>query len=850
MKQIGKIFSLFVVCCFCFSSLQAQVVNYALKLSGDNSVICGQVPEINGKSEYAVQFLMAPQEWTAGAYIFKRGSDIEEFSARLSSVAGNVVFKIGTEEIVLTGVSVTGWTQISLGVFKNGADTWINGVKTWNANSNLQMPSSNEDLVLGKGFKGRLDEFRVWNTSLPSAAEEELMFQNTVNKFHPKWESLVLYYKFDQEQCADHIVDYKFAHHGTSNTVIQREEVTDNNFFRYRVVTGYSSFNRHCDRLQIDKDMHLLTNDLIFLNASVNGRTGEVTMTALDDASATGGGTYMATDGERAGIAVLDGTGTLNLGKAIQEGEPSSLSATVEGWFYVEKWVEGAVLFEQKENDSNLFGIYLGNLEKKQLIVKADGWQMECDNVLSPEQWQHLAVTMDPTSSRNPMRIYVNNQNLKGTIDKPADGVMYTLKDIDADAVVGTGFIGKMDELMVWRNARTTFTSDMDGTLTSAVFPGGGYDAIFFDGYWKFDREDNIGYNSKGWKAMIEQTRELYKGYRGYKIRIGLISSDSDGSGNKLWPNYIGNESWRANIAKGVEALIPYCDGVDIDLEWLDNNPNNPKWASYGEMVKAIRAVVPNDKIFSVSLHPVSYTMPLDAIDAVDYVTFQNYGPRKSSLVWSAYSSFYTTAVNYGYPAEKIRLSMATTAVMSDNSGKNVKGYKDLDFSTVTAESNTGTIGGVDYTFNGVKEVQKKMQLLVDNNTGGCMYFDMGNDVSVQDELSLIRALSMTIHSNVDTLVTKVSTDPVGIEEKKLYPELNSAKVSVYPNPSDGNFQVDLPFSGEAVCDLFSMTGNKVYSTIGEKQIRFSLSGILSTGLYILKIDSSEGQATTKVQIK
>ena len=188
--------------------------------------------------------------------------------------------------------------------------------------------------------------------------------------------------------------------------------------------------------------MHLLTNDLIFLNASVNGRTGEVTMTALDDASATGGVTYMATDGERSGIAVLDGTGTLNLGKAIQEGEPSSLSATVEGWFYVEKWVEGAVL-----------------------IVKADGWQMECDNVLSPEQWQHLAVTMDPTSSRNPMRIYVNNQNLKGTIDKPADGVMYTLKDIDADAVVGTGFIGKMDELMVWRNARTTFTSDMDGTL-------------------------------------------------------------------------------------------------------------------------------------------------------------------------------------------------------------------------------------------------------------------------------------------------------------------------------------------------------------------------------------------------
>lgn len=54
-------------------------------------------------------------------------------------------------------------------------------------------------------------------------------------------------------------------------------------------------------------------------------------------------------------------------------------------------------------------------------------------------------------------------------------------------------------------------------------------------------------------------------------------------------------------------------------------------------MVK-IRAVVPNDKIFSV-IYIRFLMMPLDAIDA-DYVTFQNYGPRKSSLVWSAYSSF------------------------------------------------------------------------------------------------------------------------------------------------------------------------------------------------------------------
>ena len=36
---------------------------------------------------------------------------------------------------------------------------------------------------------------------MPSDSKELLMFQNTVNKFHPQWEHLVLYYKFDQEMC-------------------------------------------------------------------------------------------------------------------------------------------------------------------------------------------------------------------------------------------------------------------------------------------------------------------------------------------------------------------------------------------------------------------------------------------------------------------------------------------------------------------------------------------------------------------------------------------------------------------------------------------------------------------------
>lgn len=56
MGQVGKIFSLVVGCCFCFSWVQAQVVNYALRLSGSDYVTCGQVSEVDGKMNMPFSF--------------------------------------------------------------------------------------------------------------------------------------------------------------------------------------------------------------------------------------------------------------------------------------------------------------------------------------------------------------------------------------------------------------------------------------------------------------------------------------------------------------------------------------------------------------------------------------------------------------------------------------------------------------------------------------------------------------------------------------------------------------------------------------------------------------------------
>lgn len=834
------------------SLLQAQSTNRALRLNEQEEVTCGVLSEMVGQTDYSIQFMLAPEKWNGSAYVYRAGSGTNEFSARLSATAGEVIFKSGNEEFTVRGIKKEGWSQITLVVTPQNIQIWVNGVLSQINQTNFEVPTQLQTLVLGTGFAGRIDEFRIWNAALSADDADLLMLQNTVNKFHPQWNQLALYYKFDQDQCADNIVDYKFTHHGVMKSAIRREEVKDNDYFRYRTVSGYSDFNRHCDRLQIDRDMHLMTNDLIMLNASVDGYTGEISMKAADNAVLSGGCNYLESHANRNGVLNLDGSGVMSLGNyMVKPGSPAGEALTFEGWFNITEWKEGAYLLKKEENENKRINIRFGDAARQELIVEAGEWSAVFSNQLQPlNTWQHIALVINPVAGRNKIRLYVNNVAKSApVITKPDNQTNFEIMNVEANSFIGESFVGMMDEIMVWRTAKTNFASDMDASNSELKFPGGGSGSIFLDAYWKFDDAKDLGLNLRGWKGMLKQIKDQYAGYRGYKIRLGLITPTSYASGGKVWPDYIGKTEWRENLAKGVEALIPYCDGIDVDFEWLDNNPNNPKWKSYGEMVKRLRQVIPSDKILSVSLHPVSYTLPTteDVLGAIDFITYQNYGPRPTSLYYDAYKNFYTQALNYGIPAEKIRLSMATTIVRTDNSAKNVRGYKDLDFSTITAESNQAMMGEFSYTFNGVNEVKKKMRLMVDQNSGGCMYFDMGNDISVQDELSLVRAVNTVIASNVDTIVTQVP--PVTSLDQLTQDKKN--RLTIYPNPAKNHLTVKGDLYGpEMKYEICSLSGQLLTaSSITDTQRKISLNQI-PAGTYFLRLFNSEESFTEKIQVK
>ncbi|MFL1894050.1 T9SS type A sorting domain-containing protein, partial [Aquimarina sp. 2-A2] len=84
-----------------------------------------------------------------------------------------------------------------------------------------------------------------------------------------------------------------------------------------------------------------------------------------------------------------------------------------------------------------------------------------------------------------------------------------------------------------------------------------------------------------------------------------------------------------------------------------------------------------------------------------------------------------------------------------------------------------------------------------------------------------------------------------------------NSELSLYPNPSQGDFTIDLTFEKEAPVDikLFSMVNNTLLysaSNTGSKAytIPISLKGNLATGVYLLLIQSPEKNYVRKIVVE
>lgn len=792
-------------------SASAQVDNYALKLTPEGSVNVYKFPELNELSSYSIQFWINVDSWQKGALIYDRGGD---FKASLGK-EGTVNFQAGSTVLAATSADLAAgkWAQITMIANGSGAQVLVNNVQAGSIATAMTIPASEKDMILGGGMSGRLDEFRVWKAALSNAEYDggyQYFIYNTINKFNPQWSDLVAYYKFDQNLC-DNVVDYTFTnHHGSFSTEgADREIVEDNAKFKYYMTSAYTNFERFFDRA-IDRDKYLLANDLIVLNID-SYSDGHLSIAFPNDEGELINSEYLPEFEGRSGVLSLDGTGVgMNVGT---DAMTPDVGWTFQTWLYIDEWVPGAYIFK-KETEDHLNGvsIRLGDApgEDGQIIVRINGRDFPMHPTtptkMNTKEWIHFAVAtnlQDDSMVERTFIYIVNGMQSFGVSGECGDkAVSYIPAGVSGvDAVIGENFKGKFDETAIWHKAfdrNTIYGYGNNGcpmpgfgiTLTTANMLTAG-------GYWKYDDDENPGYDYYSYKHFLALMRSAYDNHRGYTIRMAVRSHTN-------WEQTFASAEKRKIFAADLAEISKEFDGVELDFEWCYSTDcfNN-----YGLLLDEIKAVLPADKILAVSPHKVSYAFDKKYMDNCDFFTFQIYGPDKGLFTLNSYKEAYDMFLRRGYPKGKMVLSYActTSGGYLDGVRKTATiGVRDsLLEGDYTPDQNEGFDGTYMRYFTGFNQTYERSKFVRDNDLKGIFYWDMGNDVATNHKYSLVKASSFAINSNVDTLVTHVDVYPDGPTGMKLLKRDEQARrnatIDIYPNPAlDGNVTLAVPEGEEA----------------------------------------------------
>lgn len=828
-------------------SANAQVDNYSLRLAQGATVKCGTMYEMNSLSEYTVQLWLNPTKWTKGATLLSVGNNIE---LKLDA-EGTIKAKLGSAEATITNADLKAgsWNQLTIVVKDGQCTALVNGKSACEAKGNYAMPADCGELTLGGNFEGRLDEVRLWSTALGN--ERNYYINNTLNKWAPEANNLLIYYKFDQNLCQD-IVDYKplfdttvqYNHHAAMPTGATREKVTDNPRLPYLLAGAYLSNNRFYDR-GVKADQYLLANDIIILGIK-SYTDGHLEYATPCNHATLNNCKWLNEFEGRTGVVSLDGTGSITTTKNVlapQRDKYGNANYTFETWIYLDEWTEGAyIVRKQSEDGTKGFAISLGKEDTKQVIVTVNGKKFVNTRSMSVGKWVHFAVTVydGGTVDKTFMFSYDGKAKFAAALLSDDSQVYTPTGADDCVTIIGENLHGKLDGTATWsrRFSIDDLKNHMNGLPMPAIGKVQTAEIIAAgESYYTFNREDNLGFDSYSQDHWLEMIKDVFKGYRGAQIRISVESHDG-------WQNTIANADRRKKFAADLAKLSAPYDGVELDLEWLDGPQTN-----LGLLADEIRAALPAGKTFMISCHAYgAYQFPKDKMSKVDGFTFQQYGPQKTFFNMGNFKSSTSAFLNYGFPKDKVYLSFSTTTSKAHNEeGKtvgNISGYRTLmqnEGFDPTDESLNGIakMNGYNYYFMSPKQVYDRAKYVVDNNLQGIFYWDMGNDIDTTNPLSISRNASYALNSNVDKLVESVTINhPTGISQ------LNAGGKTAMQYDSLKH-TISIVGGKTAKLTVYTLAG-----TLVKQATASSLSlADMASGCYVVKADLGNGKAPLKVKV-
>lgn len=731
-----------------------QVDNYALEFSdGEGVVNLGRVPELADAQDYTLQLWFCPAEWTQGASLVRCGS----FSIKLG-VEHALVVNDGVHHFSLTtsAVGVGRWSHLTLRCGSEGTVATIDNAQRFVSEKPITLPAAEKSLWLGGGFKGRIDEVRLWQGRLSEAYNS--FWQNTLNDLIPSREALLAYWKLDQEQC-EHVVDYCGVHHGTlSGEGVAKVKVGDNDRFRYRINLAYGDIARFFDR-KIDARHYSLSNRIAVIGGHFNPYTNTHYLAMEREDADLGDGVWLAGADERSGVVRLDGgeglraPGTvLEVGSAPKEQRLAPAGYAFEAWLRLDEITPGATLFAKGDMAVTLTA-------EGTLSVALGGQSLASKAVVPTGQWTHVGVSAANTT------VIVTIDDASETLT--AASAFAPLMDA-SQPVIGRGVKGLLDDVVIWAAARTADEMKADAQrvpLADAEHAIAGNSAAKMAACYMFDNETEPGYDSFSVDQCFRTMRSYTAGMRGVKFFLSL--------GANGFQNCLANASLREKLGEKLARMVDddLYDGLDLDFEWPENAT---QWTNVALLCQVIRQHLKDGKELSVSPHYSYYLFPQARMNDVDFFNFQIYGPNNPTLFTrEGYSAAVGNFRRQGFPDDKIVMSYASTTSGGYNeNGARVanthEGFSPVGYAGLTANVEGGVPAdatrayhqgnGCWYYLTAFDQTVWRAQYVVENGLGGIMYWDMGNDLPASHTLSLARGASYALNANVEPLVTSVAS--------------------------------------------------------------------------------------------
>lgn len=820
MKKLSTLLFLITLFALTANVCHAQVENYCLRLSEGGSVDCGPMPELDGLNSFTVQFWFCADEWTEGATILSRG---EDFCVKLGE-ANTLTIKIrGKETSVKRTEFVKGkWLPVMIISRPSRVQIYVDNTSAKSIAASSPLLDTSDNFIMGGDtYKGRIDEVRVWNAELSS--DYEYFTHTTLNKWAPQLSNLVAYFKLDQPWCAN-VVDYKALfepraktnHHGIpSATGASKEKVTDNAAgLPYLLMGGYTDNKRFFDN-GIEKDKYLLSNDLIILGLQ-SYASGHVLPITPNDHATVRNGEYLDVYKQktRAGVLSLTGTSNSYLLCPASVFSPSD-GYTIETWICLEEWVEGGFIFKKENNAGTKgFSVRLGTEADRQLIVRIDGREYFFKNTIPTGRWAHLAFSPgDCSTNRFTVLCYMNGRTLlaDSQLSDASTDPMPTIADA-MRLYIGQGLSVKLDETMVWHKTCTSDEVDKH-RAGNAPMPGPGKYITQAEmntaiAYYTYNYADDLGFDSYSQDGWAKVMASCYDGYTGFQMRISV-------QGHNNWQNTIADAAKRKIFAADLAELSKPYAGVELDLEWMDGTQTN-----LGLLADEILAVLPKGKTFMISHHQYgAYQFPKAKINNLDGYTFQQYGPNNKS--WYSYQGFvngYNAFTNYGYPKDKIYLSFSTTTTSgydaNGNWARDVIGYNwglitDSYVPATDGSAESGQWKGNTFYFCGPVQVYNRAKFVRDNQIKGLFYWDICNDLSPSHKYSLSRNANYALNANVDPRVEEAVPN---------HPVPTPVRAATLTGPHDGAAPATYDLSGRRTDPARAPHG--IYIRGGKKTIR------------------------------